>query len=82
VCPGFTRTGAQSRLGLNVEWVPEVLWMEPHEVAVAALRAAARGRQVSSLSKIGALQAFLGHHLPRRFWLPRVARTQLRLIER
>jgi short-subunit dehydrogenase len=81
-CPGFTRTGAQRRLGMNVEWVPEALWMEPDEVAVAALRAAARGRTVSSLSRIGALQAFLGRHLPRRLWLPRVARTQLRLIER
>jgi uncharacterized protein len=80
VCPGFTRTGVQGRLGMNVEWVPEVLWMEPEEVAVAALRAAARGRQISSLSKIGALQAFLGRHLPRRVWLPRVARTQHRII--
>jgi hypothetical protein len=56
--------------------------MEPEQVAVTALRAAARGRAVSSLSRIGALQAFLGHHLPSRVWLPRVARTQLRLIER
>jgi uncharacterized protein len=82
VCPGFTRTGAQHRLGMKVDWVPDVLWMEPGEVASAALRAAARGRAVSSLSRIGALQAFLGRHLPRRIWLPRVARTQLRLIER
>jgi short-subunit dehydrogenase len=81
-CPGFTRTGAQRRLGMKVDWVPEALWMQPEEVAVAALRAAARGRTVSSLSRIGALQAFLGRHLPRRVWLPSVARTQLRLIER
>jgi short-subunit dehydrogenase len=80
VCPGFTRTGAQRRLGMNVEWVPNVLWMEPAEVVVAALRAAARGRSVSSLSRIGALQAFLGRHLPRRMWLPSVARTQMRLV--
>jgi short-subunit dehydrogenase len=80
VCPGFTRTGAQSRLGMNVDWVPDVLWTEPWEVAAAALRAAERGRPVSSLTKVGALQAFLGRHLPHRMWLPRVARTQLRLI--
>jgi len=80
VCPGFTRTGSQRRLGMNVEWVPEVLWTEPREVAVAALRAAARGRAVSSLTKIGAVQAFLGRHLPRRLWLPRVARMQLRTL--
>jgi short-subunit dehydrogenase len=82
VCPGFTRTGAQRRLGMNVEWVPDVLWTEPQQVAAAALRAAARGRRVSSLTKIGALQAFLGRHLPRRLWLPRVARTQLRITAR
>jgi uncharacterized protein len=81
VCPGFTRTGAQRRLGMNVERVPRVLWKEPEDVAVAALGAAARGRPVSSLSAVGALNAFVGRHLPHRLWLPRVARAQLRLIE-
>jgi short-subunit dehydrogenase len=73
VCPGFTRTGAQRRIGLNVERVPRMLWQEPREVAVAALRAAARGRRVSSLTPIGALNAFAGRYLPHRLWLPRVA---------
>jgi uncharacterized protein len=82
VCPGFTRTGAQRRLGMNVEWVPRPLWMDPADVAVAALRAAARGRPISSLSAVGALNAFLGRHLPHRVWLPRVARAQFRLVER
>jgi short-subunit dehydrogenase len=80
-CPGFTRTGAQRRLGLNVDHVPRVLWMEPREVAVAALRAAARSRPVSSLSAIGALNAFAGRHLPHRLWVPGVARAQARLAE-
>jgi short-subunit dehydrogenase len=79
VCPGFTRTGAQRRLGMNVEHVPRALWMEPQDVAVAALRAAERGRPVSSLSAIGALNAFVGRHLPHRLWVPRVARAQRRL---
>jgi short-subunit dehydrogenase len=82
VCPGFTRTGAQRRLGMNVDHVPDVLWMEPREVAVAALRAAEKGRSVSSLSAIGALNAFVGRHLPHRILLPRVARAQLRLVGR
>jgi short-subunit dehydrogenase len=82
VCPGFTRTGAQRRLGMNVDRVPDVLWMEPREVASAALRAAAKGRPVSSLSAVGALNAFVGRHLPHRIWLPRVARAQLRLVGR
>ncbi len=79
VCPGFTRTGAQRRLGMNVDRVPRVLWMEPRDVAAAALRAAASGRSLSSLSAIGALNAFMGRHLPHRVLLPRIARAQLRL---
>ena len=47
---------------------------------MARCRAAARGRPVSSLSAVGALNAFLGRHLPHRVWLPRVARAQMRLI--
>jgi hypothetical protein len=58
-----------------------MLWMEPREVVVAALDAAARGRALSSLSVIGALNAFAGRHLPRRLLLPRVARAQLRLVD-
>ena len=79
VCPGFTRTGVQQRLGMNVDWVPERLWMEPHDVAVAGLRAAARGRPVSSLSGVGALNALAGRHLPHRVWMPRVARAVRRI---
>jgi uncharacterized protein len=82
VCPGFTRTGAQARLGMNVEWVPKGWWMDPGEVAVAALRAAARGRPVSSLSTVGAMNAFLGRHMPHRVWLPRVARMQAKVVQR
>jgi short-subunit dehydrogenase len=82
VCPGFTRTGAQRRLGMNVDHVPDLLWMEPRDVATAALHAAANGRPVSSLSAIGALNAFVGRHLPHRLLLPRVARAQLRLVGR
>jgi short-subunit dehydrogenase len=82
ICPGFTRTGAQARLGMNVERVPRALWTEPRAVAVAALEAAARGRTVSSLTRIGALNAFFGRHLPHRFWVPRVARAQLRFTAR
>ncbi len=80
VCPGFTRTGAQERLGMNVDHVPRVLWMEPREVAVAALKAARRGRRVSSLNAIGAFNAFAGRYLPHRLWVPRVARAT-RLIQ-
>jgi short-subunit dehydrogenase len=82
VCPGFTRTDAQRRLGMHVDHVPDMLWMEAEDVAKASLRAAARGRRVSSLSAIGALNEFVGRHVPRRLFLPRVARAQLRIAGR
>ncbi len=82
VCPGFTRTGAQQRLGMNVDRLPALLWMEPDEVAAAALLAAESGRAVSSLNLVGKLNAFFGRHLPRRILLPQLSRGQLRLIAR
>jgi uncharacterized protein len=82
VCPGFTRTTAQRRLGMRVEHVPGILWMEPDEVARASLKAAARGRRVSSLSAIGVLNELVGRHIPRRLFLPRVKRAQLRIAGR
>ena len=82
VCPGFTRTGAQQRLGMNVDSVPALFWMEPEEVAAGAVHAAERGRTISSLSTIGKLNAFFGRHLPRRVLLPQLARGQVRLVGR
>lgn len=82
VCPGFTRTRAQERLGMRVDHLPAFVWMDPEEVAAAALKAASRGRRVSSLSAVGALNAFFGRHLPRRLLLPRVARAQARIMPR
>jgi uncharacterized protein len=79
VCPGFTHTGAQRRLGMTIDHLPRFLWMAPSEVADAALRAAERGRAISSLSLIGGVNALLGRHLPRRFLLPALARGQLRV---
>ena len=82
VCPGFTHTAAQRRLGMNVESIPSLLWMEAEEVATAAVRAAERGRALSSLSTTGRINAFLGRHLPHRLLLPLLARGQLRLAGR
>ena len=53
VCPGFTETGAQERLGLNRDVVPRLLLHQPDEVARKALRAAARGKAVSALDASG-----------------------------
>jgi len=79
ICPGFTRTEAQARLGLRSEIVPAAFWKEPDEVADAALRGLARGAVISNVGLLDALVAFLGRHLPRRLWLRSVARTQQRL---
>jgi short-subunit dehydrogenase len=82
VCPGFTRTGAQQRLGMNIDSIPRLLWTQPSEVAGAALRAAERGQTISSPGATGTINAFLGRHLPRRLFLPQVARAQLRTAGR
>jgi short-subunit dehydrogenase len=82
VCPGFTHTRAQERLGFDVGVVPDALWSEPEDVVEAALRAAARGRSVSNVTLVGAVNAFFGRHLPHRLWLPRVAGFQDRLAPR
>jgi short-subunit dehydrogenase len=79
VCPGFTKTGAQRRLGLNSDLVPRFLWHQPDEVAAAALKAAAQGKVVSSLDASGAVAAFAGRHLPRRLLVPLVARASAKL---
>jgi uncharacterized protein len=79
VCPGFTPTGAQARLGLNVDWVPSPFVTSRERVVRTALRAAARGQTVCSPGTANAIVAFLGRHLPHRLWLPGVARMQLRL---
>jgi uncharacterized protein len=76
VCPGFTHTGAQERLGLQADRIPRALWREPEQVARLALRAAERGRPLASPGAVGALNAFMGRHLPRRLLVPRVARAQ------
>lgn len=78
VCPGFTRTGAQDRLGLNREAVPGFLWREADDVARMALRAARRGQVVSWLGFSGAFAALAGRHLPHRLLVPQVARATAR----
>ena len=75
VCPGFTRTDAQHRLGLNRDAFPRSFWTDPEAVAHSALRAATRGSAVSSLSLSDAFAAFAGRHVPRRLLIPLIARA-------
>ena len=80
VCPGFTRTRAQDRLGLNREAFPNFLWRDADEVARIALRAAKRGKVVSWLGVSGAAAAFAGRHLPHQLLIPQVARATARFV--
>ena len=82
VCPGFTATGAQQRLGINSDAVPRFLWHEPADVARQALRAAARGKVIASLGPSEAIAAAAGRHLPHRLLLPLIARAAARLEAR
>jgi deazaflavin-dependent oxidoreductase (nitroreductase family) len=79
VCPGFTRTGAQARLGLNREAVPRMLWSEPVAVARVALKAAARGKVISTPGALGVLATLAGRHLPRRLLFALIVRANARL---
>lgn len=47
LCPGFTRTAIFEEAGSEMDVVPDMLWMEPDEVAEAALRDLDAGRVVS-----------------------------------
>jgi short-subunit dehydrogenase len=78
VCPGFTRTGAQDRLGLNRHAFPRFMWRNADAVARDALRAARRKKVVSCLNSSGAFGAFAARHLPHRLLTPLVARATAR----
>ena len=78
VCHGFTRTGAQDRLGLNRQAFPRFMWRNADGVARDALRDARRKRVVSGLDSCGAFGAFDAPHLPQRLLTPLVARATAR----
>jgi hypothetical protein len=57
LCPGFTRTGFQSRAGMEATNVPGVMWAEPEAVALAGLSALERNQAVcvpGLMNKVGA----------------------------
>ncbi len=57
LCPGFTRTGFQSRAGMEATNVPGVMWAEPEAVALAGLSALERNQAVcvpGIVNKVGA----------------------------
>jgi hypothetical protein len=46
LCPGFTRTSFQRSAGIGRTPIPEWLWLQPQEVALAGLSALQTGRSV------------------------------------
>jgi len=47
LCPGFTRTEFQQRAGMNTETIPELMWLDPHDVVQQALSDFASAKPVS-----------------------------------
>ena len=47
VCPGFTRTEFHGRAGMNMDNVPEFMWLEAEDVVSQALKDAKKGRPIS-----------------------------------
>jgi short-subunit dehydrogenase len=78
VCPGFTRTGAQDRLGLNRHAFPRFMWRNADEVVRDALRASRRKKVVSCLNSSGAVGALAARHVPHRLLTPLIARATAR----
>ncbi len=47
VCPGFTRTEFHGRAGMNMEKVPDFMWLDAQDVVSQALKDAKKGRPIS-----------------------------------
>jgi len=47
LCPGFTRTEFQQRAGMNTQTIPEIMWLDPHDVVHEALSDFASAKPVS-----------------------------------
>jgi len=47
LCPGFTRTEFQQRAGMNTDTIPDLMWLDPHDVVREALTDFAAGKPVS-----------------------------------
>jgi short-subunit dehydrogenase len=47
LCPGFTRTEFQQRAGMNTDTIPELMWLDAHDVVQVALTDFAAAKPVS-----------------------------------
>lgn len=51
LCPGYTRTGAHERIGIDMSRTPGWMWLQPAQVVEEALRDLRKGRSVSVPSR-------------------------------
>lgn len=65
LCPGFTRTEFQERVGLDTSGSPDWMWLRADDVVNIALRDLARGRLVSVPDWRYKAVVFAIRHLPR-----------------
>ncbi len=65
VCPGFTHTEFHKRAGMDLQQIPNWMWLDSSDVVRRALRDNARGRSLSVAGAQYRLLSFLARHAPR-----------------
>lgn len=66
LCPGYVHTEFHQRAGIDVDAIPEVLWLDADDVVDTALRDLRRGRDVSVPDARYKTLVALARHLPLR----------------
>ncbi|MBB5829675.1 SDR family NAD(P)-dependent oxidoreductase [Micromonospora carbonacea] len=65
LCPGYTRTGAHERIGIDMSGTPRLMWLRAEQVVDEALRDLRKGRSVSVPSRRYKLAVAAVRHAPR-----------------
>jgi short-subunit dehydrogenase len=65
LCPGFTRTEFQQRAGMNTDTIPDLMWLDPHDVVREALTDFAAGKPVSVPGMQYKTLGLVAQYLPR-----------------
>jgi len=65
LCPGFTRTEFQQRAGMNTDTIPELMWLDAHDVVQVALTDFAAAKPVSVPGMQYKTLGLVAQYLPR-----------------
>lgn len=65
VCPGFTRTEFHQRADMDMQGVPEFMWLTTDQVVSQALKDAAKGRAISVAGRQYEALSLAAQYLPR-----------------